>query len=422
MKETEEPVVKGIPLESRAKEQGFHARFALMVKEPKRDGRCRVTLQLIHNRKVKRYSTGLSAKPEHWDEDASRVKVRAPGRAATNPVLEEIQTRVRNIVTRLVVNGCLSLETFEARYRKPKANEDVLAFMRELELGFIAEDRLSYGRTFRTAAAALSRYNDGKPVPFADLTAKKLEGLEKFLRADCTNGGIASYMRCIRVAVNTAIKEGLMSAEQYPFETNRNKGYSMARLKSRFNPRSLTEQHMDMVKAFPHGDHPHLSDTVRIFLFSYYARGMNFRDVAYLKKADVYDGRIHYRRRKTNDAFSIPVSDTLAEIIEAFAATDTPYLFPILDIKHRSERQQYDRIQKCMKRVNKELKEVAAVLGLDVPLTTYVARHTFATTLKRKGVGIDVISESMGHENVSTTRAYLKRFGSEVLDEADKLL
>jgi len=411
-----------IPLNTHAKAQGFSARFVCLTGKTVQGNLHPIRLQLIHNGKIKRYSTKEACTREQWDESTGRVKGRVKGAPQTNMILNSLESRVCGIVDGLVVNKCLSLETFEARYRKPKASEDVLAFMRELELDFIAEDRLSYGRTFRTAAAALSRYNDGKPVPFADLTTKKLEGLEKFLRADCTNGGIASYMRCLRVAVNTAIKEGLMSAEQYPFETNRNKGYSMARLKSRFNPRSLTEQHMDMVKAFPHGDHPHLSDTVRIFLFSYYARGMNFRDVAYLKKADVYDGRIHYRRRKTNDAFSIPVSDTLAEIIEAFAATDTPYLFPILDTKHRSERQQYDRIQKCMKRVNKELKEVAAVLGLDVSLTTYVARHTFATTLKRKGVGIDIISESMGHENVSTTRAYLKRFGSEVLDEADKLL
>lgn len=412
-----------IPLNAHAKAHGFSARFVCLTGKTVQGDLHPVRLQLIHNGKIKRYSTKEACTIAHWDEGTGRVKGRVKGGAQTNMILNSLESRICGIVDGLVVNKCLSLESFDARYRKPKANEDVLAFMREMELDFVGQGRLSYGATFRTAAAALSRFNGGMAVSFADLTTKKLEGLEKFLRSEgCTNGGIAAYMRCLRVAVNTAIKEGLMSAEQYPFETNRNKGYSMARLKSRFNPRSLTEQHMDLVKAFPHGGHPHLSETVRIFLFSYYARGMNFRDMAYLKKADVYDERIHYRRRKTNDAFSIPVSETLAEVIDAFAATDTPYLFPILDTRHLSERQQFDRIQKCLKRMNKELKEVAAVLGLDVPLTTYVARHTFATTLKRKGVGIDIISESMGHENVSTTRAYLKRFGSEVLDEADKLL
>lgn len=412
-----------INLNPKAKQQGFSARFVCLTGKKVQGDLHPIRLQLIHHGKIKRYSTKEACTLAQWDEGTSRVKARVKGGAVTNGILSAMETKVRDIVDGLVVNNCLSLEAFEARYRKPKANEDLLAFMQDMEEGFIDEGRLSYAATFRTAAAALSRFNEGRPVSFAALTAKKLEGLEKFLGAEgCTNGGIAAYMRTLRVAVNTAIKEGLMSKDQYPFETNRNKGYSMARLKSKFNPRALTEQHMDLVKNFPHGAHPHLSDTVHLFLFSYYARGMNFRDMAYLKKADVYDGRIHYRRRKTNDAFSIPVSDALAEIIEAFATKDTPYLFPILGIRHQSERQQFDRIQKCLKRMNNELKEVATVLALDVPLTTYVARHTFATTLKRKGVGIDIISESMGHENISTTRAYLKRFGSEVLDAADQLL
>ena len=257
----------------------------------------------------------------------------------------------------------------------------------------------------------------------SDSEVRKLEGLEQYLKGvGCTNGGIATYMRVLRVAVNMAIKEGLLHRDQYPFETARSRGYSMKRLKSKSNPRSLTELDMDKLKCFPFGDHPHLGESVRLFLFSYYARGMNFADIAQLKRADVYDGRIFYRRRKTNDAFSIPVSDALAELLAAFDGHESPYLFPILSEEHGTERQQWDRIQKCLKRFNLELKEAAEVVGITVPLTSYVARHTFATTLKRKGVDVAVISESMGHESVNTTRAYLKRFGSEVLDAADQLL
>jgi site-specific recombinase XerD len=116
------------------------------------------------------------------------------------------------------------------------------------------------------------------------------------------------------------------------------------------------------------------------------------------------------------------VSQALADILDAFDCTDSPYLFPILSDRHATEKQQWDRIQKCLRKYNKDLKEVATAMGIQVPLTSYVARHTFATTLKRKGVDLAVISESMGHESVNTTRAYLKRFGSEVLDAADLLL
>lgn len=179
---------------------------------------------------------------------------------------------------------------------------------------------------------------------------------------------------------------------------------------------------MDKLKRFPLEEHPELADSLRLFLFSYYARGMNFVDMAQLKRSNVYDGRIVYRRRKTNDPFSIPVSDALATIMAAFDRVDSPYLFPILNETHATPRQQWDRMQKCLVKLNSDLKQVALVAGISVPLTSYVARHTFATTLKRKGVDVAVISESMGHESVNTTRAYLKRFGSEVLDAADQLL
>lgn len=413
----------GIDLGKQAKAQGFTARFLPFLGKTLSDGRHPILLQLLHHGKGKRYSTKEACTPEQWDEGTGRLKARVKGGTVTNGILSTIETKVCEIVGSLVATKALSLENFDARYRNPKATEDVLAFLEHLENTFRAEGRIGYAITYRNAASALRRFSDGKPVRFADLTARKLEGLEQFLKGTgCTNGGIATYMRVLRVAVNTAIKEGLLHRDQYPFETARSRGYSMKRLKSKSNPRSLTEADMDKVKRFPFTDHPHLTESVRLFLFSYYARGMNFADMAQLKRSDVYDGRIFYRRRKTNDAFSIPVGDALAEILAAFDGGDSPYLFPILDEQHATERQQWNRIQKCLKRFNLELKEAAEVVGITVPLTSYVARHTFATTLKRKGVDVSVISESMGHESVNTTRAYLKRFGSEVLDAADQLL
>jgi site-specific recombinase XerD len=149
---------------------------------------------------------------------------------------------------------------------------------------------------------------------------------------------------------------------------------------------------------------------------------MGLTGLARLNRADSCEGRIHYRRQKTDDAFSIPVSDTLAEILATFDGHGSPYLFPILDELHATEKQQWDRIQRSLRNFNKDLKEIAEVVGITVPLTSYVARHTFATTLKRKGVDVTIISELMGHESVNTTRAYLARFGSEVLDATDALL
>lgn len=412
-----------INLNPKAKAQGFSARFVCLPDKKLKDDANPIRLQLIHHGKYKRYTTKQACPKELWDPTTARVRSTKKGAAAINGVLSAIEANVTAIVDSLVVSEALSLENFDARYRIPRASEDVVAYLQHMEAGLRSEGRISYSIMYRNAASALRRFTDGKPLPFAELTGRKLDGLEAYLKGQgCTGGGIATYMRVIKTAVNRAIKEGILHRDQYPFETPQTRGYSMKRLRSKANPRALTEADMDKLKRFPLEEHPELADSLRLFLFSYYARGMNFVDMAQLKRSNVYDGRIVYRRRKTNDPFSIPVSDALATIMAAFDRVDSPYLFPILNETHATPRQQWDRMQKCLVKLNSDLKQVALVAGISVPLTSYVARHTFATTLKRKGVDVAVISESMGHESVNTTRAYLKRFGSEVLDAADQLL
>lgn len=415
--------VSSFNLNPKAKAQGFSARFVCLSSFESNTGEHPIRLQLIHGRKVKRYTTKQVCSGDQWDEAAGRVKARVKGAAAINGVLSAIEASVAEIVNSLLVAEALNLDNFDARYRSPKAAADVVAYLKQMEDRLREEGRIGYAIMHRNAGSALRRFSGGKVVRFADLTATKLEALEAYLKREgCSGGGIATYMRVLKVAVNRAIKEGIMHRDQYPFETAQTRGYSMKRLKSKANPRALTEEDMAKLKGFPLEHHPHLGESVRLFLFSYYARGMNFADLAHLKRSDIYDGRIHYRRRKTSDTFSIPVSEPLAEILEAFDQHSGPYLFPILGDRHATEKQQWDRIQRCLRKFNKDLKEVASTTGIQVPLTSYVARHTFATTLKRKGVDLAVISESMGHESVNTTRAYLKRFGSEVLDAADQLL
>lgn len=412
-----------INLHAQAKAHGFSARFVCLTGKEVKGGQHPIRLQLIHNLKVKRYSTGEACAADHWDADTGRMKPRAKGATRVNGILNALEVQVVGIVDALVVHRSLTLESFEARYRKPKAAEDVLAFMDGVVSDLERAGKVGNAATYRNTARILRRFTGGKPLPFAELTAVRLEKLEHHLRAEgCTGGGISVYMRTLRAVVGKAMKAGLMDRDHYPFETGTQAGYSLTDLKSERNPRALTDADMDKLKRFPFADHPNLSQSVRLFLFSYYARGINFADIARLKRTDVYDGRIFYRRSKTGDPFSMPVSAALADILALFDRSESPYLFPILNEEHATGKQQWYRIQKCLKRLNLELKEAAEVVGITVPLTSYVARHTFATTLKRKGVDVAVISESMGHESVNTTRAYLKRFGSEVLDAADQLL
>ena len=412
-----------IDLHPKAKKQGFSARFVCLTGKQLKGGLHPIRLQLIHKLKVKRFSTGEACNVKEWDADAGRMKPRAKGAASVNRLLNALDAEVVGVVDALVVHGALTLESFEARYRNPKATADVLAYMGKVASVHTEDGRIGYAGTFRTAASALSRLTDGSPIRFADLNTRKLEELERMLKDEgCTGGGIAAYMRAIRVAVNSAIKEGLMSADQYPFETATHAGYSMKRLKSTAAPRALSEVDIEKLKNFPFKKAAHVSDSVRLFLFIYYADGMNFQDVARLKRSDIQDGRIFYTRKKTGRPINIPVDDVLSGILGTFDRHEGPYLFPYLGTEHVSEMQQWNRIRKCLKRVNAELKEAAELVGIDANLTTYVARHSAFTTYYRKGVALEHISELARHSSPAVTQLYLRSLGCDVLDEARKKL
>ena len=133
--------------------------------------------------------------------------------------------------------------------------------------------------------------------------------------------------------------------------------------------------------------------------------GINFKDIATLRYCDMDEERIYYARHKTSKEMTCHLSEQSKAIIGKYAKSDhadEDYIFPILDRRiHKTEQQIYDRVRKVLKHVNKALHEWSRLLGLKIELTTYVARHTFATVLKRSGVNIAIISESLGHSDLS---------------------
>jgi integrase len=415
-----------IALNKRAAEQNFRARFVCLTGKKLSGGRHPIRLQLIHNLKVKRYPTGVSCTLEQWDKEEGRVKAGVKGRAQANAILDRYSTQTIAVVDALVVNGALSLDNFHARYTKPKAGEEVVANMMDLTVVYRTNKQNGTAACFRDAASALDRFTGGKPITFAGLTATKLEEFERYLRDEgCTNGGIGVYMRMIRIAVNRAIKAGLMDKEQYPFDTVRTAGYSMKRLKSTFSPRALSEADMNKVKAFPFEEHPELADTVRLFLFSYFARGMNFRDMALMKPASIIEGRLKYTRMKTKAKgkaanFDIEVTPPMAAIMDYFHDPESPWTFPILRAHHTEENAIWKRTKDALRLANRHLKRVAEVLDIKGEFTFYVARHTYAMNRKRNGIPIGKLSESMGHASEAITHAYLKSFSNEELDAANR--
>ena len=149
---------------------------------------------------------------------------------------------------------------------------------------------------------------------------------------------------------------------------------------------------------------------------------MNFGDIARLRYKDIVKGRVNYSRHKTQKLLSFQLVPNALQIIEKYSKANQAqedYIFPILNrSEHKTAQQIFNRLHKVLRKVNRELKTLGEQIGLEMPLTTYVARHTYATVLKRSGVSVALISESLGHSDLSTTQIYLDSFENSQIDAA----
>ena len=156
-----------------------------------------------------------------------------------------------------------------------------------------------------------------------------------------------------------------------------------------------------------------------VFVFSYFCGGINFTDIAQLTTLNIVEGRLHYVRQKTGKQVKIGIPYEAMAIIKKYESESQGYLFPILDKKiHKTPMQKQNRIHKILAKVNKNLKMLSEQLGVNGNITTYVARHSFASVLKKSGVNIALISEALGHSDLGTTQIYLDSFDNEQMDEA----
>jgi integrase len=148
--------------------------------------------------------------------------------------------------------------------------------------------------------------------------------------------------------------------------------------------------------------------------------------MAFLKWRDIQKERLNYIRRKTKENFTIGLLDPAKEILEYYKQScccdKDGYIFPILSDSYKTARSIDYRIDRMLKIVNSDLKKIAISAKIEIRLTTYVARHSFATIMKRNGISTTMISEALGHESEKTTQIYLDSFENAVLDEASRAI
>ena len=381
-----------------------------------------ICLRVTKDRKTKFFTTLFDAQISDWDSNTGEYKNNTKF-IQENRLLQKIKTKAFQVCSELQIeNEHFTLDDFENAF-KVKSNPAVnnfFFFWENLIDDMIATGRTGNARTNREGLKALKKFNRGTHLRFNEINYSYLTNLENHLRSrGGTDGGISVRMRSIRTVFNIAIARDKISSDIYPFHK-----YKISKLKSKTNKRALDISEMNRIINMDMGTFPHLIDSRNYFLFSFYMRGMNFADMLKLKWKDVKSEKIFYTRSKTKGNFSIKILPPVQEILDYYSSNSigTQYVFPILLNDGMTPVQIEYRKAKTLTKFNRDLKEIGTVCNIDKPMTSYVARHSFANCLKQKGVATDIISESLGHQNLAVTQAYLKELDSSVLDEASALL
>lgn len=150
--------------------------------------------------------------------------------------------------------------------------------------------------------------------------------------------------------------------------------------------------------------------------------GINFVDIANLTQKNIIDNRLVYKRSKTGKLIKLPLVPQAVELIKKYHSKNNPYLFPIFSNRHTTEQEKANRLHKVITKVNKRLKQIGEELGISIPITTYVARHSQATIMKKAGISTAIIGQIMGHSSERVTQVYLDSFDNEQINNAMKNL
>ncbi len=382
-----------------------------------------VMLRIIKDMKPRYISTGISSSCENWNEDECIPKKSHPHYKEAKISIRKKALEAEKLVYDLE-NEDKNLSAYEikTKLKKKKVNNPYLYKYFEMVIDrFIKAGQIKTSEIYKDTKRNLIYFTGSKEIHFSDVDVSFLNQFEEYLKAKSKGSNtIYIYFRTLRALLNKAIKEEVCADKYYPF-----KRFSLGKYsKVKTEKRAISKEDINKIVE----SKPKTADNIlarHIFLFSFYCRGMNFADIVFLKWKDVNGNRMVYIRQKTGELFNIELLQPALEILDCYRTVDSSkddFVFPLLSGDYKTPQAVFNRKVKMLREVNKGLKAVSKLAGIETELTTYVARHSYATILKKSGISTALISEAMGHHSEKTTQIYLESFGNDILDAASKVL
>ena len=370
--------------------------------------------QIIQNRVIRQLKTDYRIFTDEWNENGSCIIV---GSSERSNLLLSLQERMEWDLKRLDMivhqldnrKAGYTADDIVASFQNNTEGQSLFNFMQGIIARLKQMGKIRTAENYSCTLKSFMQFRRDRDVLLSEIDSDLMQLYEAYLHGKGAVRNTSSfYMRILRAVYNRALEKELME-QRNPF---RHVYTGVDKTVKRAVPLSAIKRMKNLDLSLQ----PNLEFARDMFLFSFYTRGMSFIDMAHLKKKDLQNGFLSYRRRKTGQQLVIKWEKCMQEIVNKFHTWDrNPYLLPILNFPNES-RKQYKYAQS---RINVHLKEIANMIGVSIPLSMYVARHSWASIAKSKNIPISVISEGMGHDSELTTQIYLASLDNTIVDNAN---
>lgn len=374
--------------------------------------------QILHERKPRQLLSEYHVFQSEWDE--SRAMVITTQTSERKAFILSIRERIRwdverltKIVRKLDGNGLqYTADDVIDEFNRYAQEYSLFNFMESIIIKLKQNGKVRTSETYTSALNSFKKFRKDEDIMLDCLNSEVMEAYEAWHQSrGVAPNTISFYTRILRAVYNRAVEEDIVE--------NKNPFRHVYTGVDKTIKRALPLPVIKKIKALDLSLTPALDYARDMFMMSFMLRGMSFIDMAFLRKTDLQNGYVTYRRRKTGQKLVIEWTNEMQLILDKYPENASDYLLPVIRNPGTNERCTYHNMGY---NINHSLKAVAKVVGVTIPLTLYVARHSWASIAKSKGIPLSVISEGMGHDNEATTQIYLASLDTSAVDKANSLI
>ena len=387
-------------------------------------------MQITRSRVTRTMTTSYVLSFDEWDDNGQKIVFSENASSKRKKELAVIERKLKKDLKELYetidvleAHGDYSSQELIYRFRERQQGQMFCSYAWGKVEILQSDGRFGTARAYFFAIKSFLRFLVGRDIRINKINAALMEDYERYLLSrNNSPNTVSCYMRSLRAVYNLAIREKLLvveKAKDKPFSSVFT-GNAKTRKKA-INGKSISKL-MSLDKLI--GGYKVLNKVEKtngvtsyslafsrdLFLFSFYTQGMSFIDIANLKKENIKNDVIKYKRKKTGQLITIEMEDCIREIIEQYMDSDSDFVFPILrESKDAKDYEKWKETAKALIAYNKNLKKLASLACISEHLTSYVARHSWATIASQEGIPMATISRGMGHESEKTTRIYISQ-------------